>query len=64
MAGLIEMIEDLGAEVDRQAATDAMWEGEDQQERLRLELRILHAIVERDPLLAKFREARAQLFLD
>lgn len=66
LGDILDLLIELRAEVDRQREVDGLWESNDQWnlERLKLELRILHAIVEGDERLEDFRKARGLLFLD
>lgn len=63
---LTQVLSDIRVEISRQRETDALWEetGDRVAMRLRLELRILHAILERDENLGDFRKARNLMFLE
>lgn len=66
----LDMLKELAREIDDQKMTNALWTAESHEERLwnekrlRLELRIIHAILEKDEKLEIFREARDLLFFD
>jgi len=63
---VLDILLELREEIERQRNMDALWDRSDQWnlERLKLELRILHAIIERDENLEDFRKARGILFFD
>jgi hypothetical protein len=62
---VLELLQELANEIEYQRHVDHLWTSKaDMTDRLRLELRILHSILERDGHTEEFRELRRQRFLN
>jgi hypothetical protein len=62
---VLELLQELSNEIEYQRHVDHLWTSKaDMTDRLRLELRILHSILERGEHTEEFRELRRRRFLN